>query len=86
MNRGWVVSPEYRAAIDTLVAARKDQGVGQRELARRLGKHSPFMNKVEKLERRLDLIEFIAIAQALELDPEALLKRILDALPAKVSI
>jgi len=76
MQRGWVVSPDYRAAIGVLKAARIELGVSQRELARRVGKPPSFVNKIEQLERRLDILEFIAIAEAMGLEAGRLLERI----------
>ncbi|HEY5288895.1 MAG TPA: helix-turn-helix transcriptional regulator [Caulobacteraceae bacterium] len=71
-----MVSPDYRSIIETVIRARKELGVSQRELARRLGKHPSFTNKSENLERRLDVLEFIAIAEALGMEASALLARI----------
>lgn len=82
MQRGWVVSPHYRAAIDAIRAARNQQGVSQRELARRLGKPPSFVNKIEQLERRLDIVEFIAVAEAMGLSPANLLEAVREALPS----
>ena len=76
MELRWVVSPDYRSIIETVIRARKELGVSQRELARRLGKHPSFTNKSENLERRLDVLEFIAIAEALGMEASALLARI----------
>lgn len=81
MERRWVVSPEYRALIETIVSARKARGVGQRELSRRLGKHPSFVNKVENLERRLDVLEFVVIARAIGVEPHVLLHQIAAAIP-----
>jgi transcriptional regulator with XRE-family HTH domain len=81
MQRGWVVSPHYRAAIDAIKAVRIERGLSQRELARRLGKPVSFINKIEQLERRLDIQEFIAIAVAMELPPTDLFAAVLTALP-----
>ena len=86
MQRGWVVSPEYRTAIDAIKAARDEQGLSQRELARRLGKHPSFVNKIEQLERRLDVLEFIAIARAIGVAETALLQTIVQALPASLEV
>ena len=86
MQRGWVVSPDYQTAIAVLRSARLDLKISQRELARRLGKPPSFVNKIEKLERRLDLLEFIAIAEAMGGAADGLLTRIRDALPEIVSI
>lgn len=86
MQRGWVVSPEYRTAIDAIKAARVEQGLSQRELARRLGKHPSFVNKIEQLERRLDVLEFIAIARAIGVAETALLQTIVQALPTSLEV
>lgn len=86
MQRGWVVSPDYRAVIDALKDARTQAGISQRELARRLGKPPSFVNKIEQLERRLDILEFIAIAHALSIDPTDLLNAIRAVLPEAVRI
>ena len=86
MQRGWVVSPDYRAAINVLKEARVELGISQRELARRLAKPPSFVNKIEQLERRLDILEFIATAEALGLKADTLLKRLRAALPMVVTI
>jgi len=80
MQRGWVVSPEYRAAIEAIKNARLAADVSQRELARRLGKPPSFINKIELLERRLDILEFIIIAQALGLEAETLMREVVERL------
>jgi transcriptional regulator with XRE-family HTH domain len=76
MQRGWVVSPDYRAAIEAIRSARTEKGISQRELARRLGKPPSFVNKIELLERRIDIVEFIAVSKALDIEPKTLLVRI----------
>lgn len=86
MQRGWVVSSDYRSAIAAIRSARKDKGVSQRELARRLGKPPSFVNKIEQLERRLDILEFVAIAEALELTATALIEVVRGALPPSIAI
>ena len=86
MQRGWVVSSDYRAAIDALKDARTQAGISQRELARRLNKPPSFVNKIEQLERRLDILEFIAIAQAMDIPPQDLLKVIIAKLPEELTL
>lgn len=73
MQRDWVVSPAYRTAIAAIKSARTAKGLSQRELARRLGKPPSFVNKIELLERRLDILEFIRLAEAMDLAPRELL-------------
>jgi transcriptional regulator with XRE-family HTH domain len=86
MQRGWVVSPGYRAAINALKETRMGRGISQRELARRLGKPPSFVNKIEQLERRLDILEFIAIAEAMEMRADVLLAHLRAALPETVVV
>lgn len=86
MQRRWVDSPTYRSVIEALRAVREARGLTQREVARRLGLPSSFPSKVEKLERRLDILEFIALAQAFEMDPHELLDHVLAILPEQVKL
>ena len=86
MQRKWVVSPDYRAAIEAISAVREKLGISQRELARRLCMHPSFVNKIEQLERRLDILEFIAIAEAMEIDGASLLSDIRARLPDKIEL
>lgn len=84
--RPWVHSPSYKAAIAVLVAARRNSGLTQRDVAERLGKPASFVAKIEVGERRLDLVEFIALARAIEVDEVELLRTIAAALPGKVEV
>jgi transcriptional regulator with XRE-family HTH domain len=84
LQRGWVVSSDYRSLIDALSLFRKDIGISQRELARRIGKPPSFINKIELFERRLDILEFVVIANALEQEPGKLLMRLSSQLPSVI--
>ncbi|MDB5701482.1 MAG: hypothetical protein JWL66_1681 [Sphingomonadales bacterium] len=53
----------------------------QTELARRLSKPQSFVSKIENSERRVDIIEFCAIARALEIDPQLFFTSLLRVLP-----
>lgn len=53
-------------------------GITQVELAERLGKPQSFGSKVERGERRLDVIEFCQVAEALSRNPAGLLKEFLS--------
>jgi transcriptional regulator with XRE-family HTH domain len=68
-------SPDYARFLGLLKQARKDAGIVQQELADKLGKPRCFIAKVERGERRIDVIEFIAIARAIGRDPVRLLKQ-----------
>jgi transcriptional regulator with XRE-family HTH domain len=74
-------SPDYTRFLVLLKQARMDAGIVQQELADRLGKPQSFVAKVERGERRIDVIEFVAIAKAIGRDPLRLLKQYLDQEP-----
>ena len=67
-----------RSLLAVLVASRREAGLTQRELAERLGKPASYIGKIETGERRLDLVEFVAIAKALKVDPRVLFERFLS--------
>jgi transcriptional regulator with XRE-family HTH domain len=69
-------SPDHQRVIALLVNARAKAGLTQQQLADRLGKPQSFVAKYEGGERRIDLIEFLAIAYALEFDPARAVREI----------
>lgn len=72
----WVSSPSYRAAVRVLVAARKDAGFTQRQLAECIGRPYTVIANIERGERQIDVVEFIAIARALGLGELELMERL----------
>lgn len=64
-----------------LVAARKEAGLSQRQLAARLGRVHSYVAKIERGQRRLSVPEFLEVATALAVDPRELLTRIIGAAP-----
>jgi transcriptional regulator with XRE-family HTH domain len=78
-------SPEYARLIEALVAVRKRAGVRQQALAKKLGRPQSFIAKYESGERRIDVVEFIAIARALDADPVKLFRDLVAETPAKLS-
>jgi len=81
-----VFSDAYGIFLEELVGARNEAGLTQVELAKRLGRPQPFVSYFERGERRIDLIEFVAIARALEIEPMVLFGRIQKRLPSAISI
>ncbi len=68
---------ERQARLGQLLrAARKKAGIKQVALTKRLGKYKTFVSKYESGERRLDVIEFIEVAEALKLDPAEILAKV----------
>jgi transcriptional regulator with XRE-family HTH domain len=72
--------------IERLREARTDAGLTQRDLAARLKKEPSWIAKIELGERRLDIVEFIAIARALGLKEDDLLRKLAHGLPRNLDV
>jgi transcriptional regulator with XRE-family HTH domain len=57
-----------------LIEARAKRGLTQAQVAKKLGRPQSFVSKYEKAERRLDVVEFLEVADAIGVDPCQLLK------------
>jgi transcriptional regulator with XRE-family HTH domain len=60
-----------------LIAARETTGLTQIEVAEALGRPQSFVSKYEIGERRIDVEEFLQIADALQIDAVTLLRSLL---------
>jgi transcriptional regulator with XRE-family HTH domain len=67
------------AFCELMVKARKAAGLTQRELADRLHKPQSFVAKYEGGERRIDVVEFLVICQAIGANSAKLLKALKNA-------
>jgi transcriptional regulator with XRE-family HTH domain len=76
----------YRQLVLLLISSRKAANLNQTELAERLGKGQKYISVIETGVRRIDLIEFVAFARALEIEPEQLLADLLARLPDRLDI
>ena len=56
--------------------AQRTAGLTQQELATRLGKPQSFVAKYEAGERRIDVVEFIAICREISVDSVGILKKL----------
>ncbi len=74
-----VHSSSYSKFIAVLVAARRGAGFTQQEIAERLGKPQSYVAKIEGGERRLDVVEFIALAKAINVNPKTLFANVVQA-------
>ncbi len=70
-------SPEHRAVVSVIAASRREAKLTQDPLAARLGWHPSRIAGIESRERRVDVAEFIRIAEALDMEPTALSARVL---------
>ena len=59
-----------------IAEVRKRSGLKQMDVAARLGLPASHLSKIEKGTRRLDVIELIHLADAMEIDPAALVEEL----------
>src|ERR1700759_5443656 len=78
-------SAEYGRLIALLVAVRKNADVRQQALAKKLGRPQSFIAKYEGGERRIDVVEFVEIAEALGANPVKLFRDFVAGTPAKTA-
>ena len=75
------VHSEGQSAFSGLmIKARKSARLTQHEVAKRLHKPQSFIAKYEGGERRIDVVEFVTVCQAIETDPVKLLKALIKAI------
>jgi DNA-binding transcriptional regulator YiaG len=71
-----VFTAKYDRFRKRLVSARKVRALTQREVAERLDRPQSFVSKYERGERRLDVVEFLEVAKAIDTDPFKLLREL----------
>ncbi|MBW7909507.1 MAG: helix-turn-helix transcriptional regulator [Kiritimatiellae bacterium] len=62
-------SKRHKALIDLLIERREAAGMTQADLADRLGEYQSFVARLESGQRRIDVVEFLNIAEVLGFDP-----------------
>lgn len=72
-------TPPYDVLRQLLTEARIATGLTQQAVADKLGRPQSFIGKIESGARNIDVIEFIEVAHALEIDPVKLLAKVIKA-------
>ena len=79
-----VFTKEYEQLLLLLITARKNKGLTQMYIAEKLGKPQSFVSKYERGERRLDVVEFVRVTQAIGIDATQVISSIKkDLAPSK---
>jgi transcriptional regulator with XRE-family HTH domain len=73
-----VFTDKYEQFRLLLVEARKKAALSQAQLADKLSRPQSFVSKYERGERRLDVVEFEVVADALGIEPIRFLKKLYD--------
>jgi transcriptional regulator with XRE-family HTH domain len=72
-----IYTQQHKRLCELLIEARKKADLTQAEVAERLGRPQSFVAKYEGGERRLDVVEFLAVAQVIGVEPSKLLVKLL---------
>lgn len=81
-----VFSGSHKHLVELLVGARRKAGLTQTELAELIGKDQKFISLIERGQRRVDVLEFYAIAHAMGLDPLKFYGELIRKLPLDIEI
>ena len=73
-------SPAARALATVIARVRKRRGLSQRDLAAILKRPHSVIGMIESNQRQVNVPEFIAIAEALDVDPADLFRQLMREL------
>jgi transcriptional regulator with XRE-family HTH domain len=76
-------SARHRALVGLLIAKRNAADLTQAALAEKLGEHQSFVARLESGQRRIDVVEFLKLAELLKFDPASAIKFIRRAAISK---
>ncbi len=71
-----VYTESYERFRALMVNARKTAGLSQVDLAKRVHRPQSYVSKYERGERRVDVVEFLELSEALGIDPAAIIRRL----------
>lgn len=71
----------YIEIIQRLIARRKELGMTQWDLAEAYGEDQSFISRIERMQRRLDVLEFTVFCRILQVDPGDFLRPVWQAVP-----
>lgn len=69
-------SERHKALINLLIEAREKAGLTQTELAEKIGEYQSFVARLESGQRRVDVVEFLDLAEVLGFDAEESLRNL----------
>jgi transcriptional regulator with XRE-family HTH domain len=81
-----VFTGAHQHLVEVLKEARVESGLKQEELAAKVGKDQTFISIIERGQRRVDVLEFVALARAMGKNPVELFQRISNRLPPRFDI
>lgn len=71
-----ISSPIHRALVGYLIHTRKEAGLTQAEVAKKLGRHQSFVATIEAGQRRIDVVDLFDFASAIGFSPLAAIEAV----------
>lgn len=68
--------PRYARLRELMIEARKAAGLSQAAVAAKLGRPQSYIADIERNERRIDVIEYLALADAIGFDAISILEQV----------
>ena len=81
-----VFSGSHSLVVQVLIDARRKAGLTQAEVASRIGKDQTYISLIERSQRRVDVLEFYALARAMNADPVELYAQVVARLPTTIRV
>jgi transcriptional regulator with XRE-family HTH domain len=69
-------TPQHHALVKLLVAARKASGLRQQDIAKGVKRSQQWIAHIESGRRRIDVVEYLELTEAIGCDPFKLLAKI----------
>jgi transcriptional regulator with XRE-family HTH domain len=69
-------SARHKALIALLKEKRERASMSQAQLAKKLGQYQSFVARLESGQRRIDVVEFLDLAEAIGFDPRQAINRL----------
>ncbi|WP_420797700.1 MULTISPECIES: helix-turn-helix domain-containing protein [Pasteurellaceae] len=73
-----IYKEKYQKIIQCLISTRKKQGITQQQIANKLNKPQSYIAKIERCERKLDILEFIELCEAMNTSPITILQKFVN--------
>ena len=71
-----------RRVVQAISASREEVGLSQRELSRRLKRYPTYIQRIERMQRNLNVAEFFEIAVALDVDLKDFVDKVMQGADA----
>jgi transcriptional regulator with XRE-family HTH domain len=70
-------SPRHKRLAEIVAKQRQAAKMTQADVAKKLGRHQPFVANIESGQRRIDVVEFLQLSAAIDLDPVWAIREVL---------